>query len=688
MSSLRSSESIATAQGSPQAPATHRATARLLPALGLLLLFGAALLPRLTPGLDFLTVDEAYHWYERVLRFRDALRAGDYSATLLTGHPGVTTLWLGLAGLEFHDYLMRFEGITADPALFRSLLRAPLALVAALGIVLAFPLLRRLFNAPFAWLACLFWATSPFLVAHAQLLHLDSLLTTFMSLALLTALLAFRFDETIPGGPPRRGMLIVSGIAGGLALLTKSPALLLGPLLLILAVTAAWRSHGAIRPRSLIGAGILWTGTALLVVLLLWPALWADPGVTIGRYLAEIIDNGGAAHGWGNFFAGQAVADPGPLFYPTAIALRLAPWILPGLLAAALLLPFEPERRRRTLILLLAGFVLFFVVTLSLPAKKFDRYALPVFPALSVIAAYGWLAMLGRLFGHMAGRQRVMQTAWLLGIAAMAGLLFWYRSYPLAYYNPLLGGSNTAVHMIPVGWGEGLEAAGSYITQQADGCSRPIATWYRPVLDPFVCHRVVPLDAVDNPAAAGYAVLYIDQIQRENRPDITRRLMEDSAPLHIIRIHGIDYARIYHLPPPIAEAVSIDFGDAIQLTGYEFGPAALNGEAYLNAKFQWRSNQVIEEELLLFVHLFDAQGQKIGQADVVLGGPENPAQQWQPNRYQTMPQRVPIFAPGTQPAWLALGIYRPGDFSRLEMAVPLPPGAPDAGPNALLLPLP
>src|SRR5262245_23253851 len=54
--------------------------------------------PRCSGLADFYTIDEAYHWPARVRLFSEALRQGDWAATDLTGHPGVTTMWLGALG--------------------------------------------------------------------------------------------------------------------------------------------------------------------------------------------------------------------------------------------------------------------------------------------------------------------------------------------------------------------------------------------------------------------------------------------------------------------------------------------------------------------------------------------------------------------------------------------------------------
>jgi hypothetical protein len=60
-------------------------------------LFVLALLPRALALGDFVTIDEASKWFARSERFQQALFASDYVNTNQTGHPGVTTMWLGTA---------------------------------------------------------------------------------------------------------------------------------------------------------------------------------------------------------------------------------------------------------------------------------------------------------------------------------------------------------------------------------------------------------------------------------------------------------------------------------------------------------------------------------------------------------------------------------------------------------------
>src|SRR5262245_35625857 len=134
-----------------------------------------ALIPR-TIGLnDFYTIDEGYHWPGRVERFSQALAAQDWAETNQTGHPGVTTMWLESLGRQ----LAFMRGIP-DPgwagggADYLGMLRLPLAIANAACVVIGFLLLLRLFRPTIATLASLLWATSPFIIAHSRILHLDA----------------------------------------------------------------------------------------------------------------------------------------------------------------------------------------------------------------------------------------------------------------------------------------------------------------------------------------------------------------------------------------------------------------------------------------------------------------------------------------------------------------------------------
>jgi hypothetical protein len=479
--------------------------------------------------------------------------------------------------------------------------------------------------------------------------------------------------------------LALSGVAGGLALLTKSPAVLLLP---VIAGYGFWamgdRSGASSRPPS---SHLLpltaWGAIAAAVWVLLWPAAWVDLAGALERVVLQVAYEGASPHGWGNFFLGRAVADPGPLFYPAALVLRLTPWTLAGLLAlGAAVAGRGPAPRGLTAALLLLVFVLLFVGTLSVLPKKFDRYLLPIFPALCILAAAGWVWLLARL----PLPRRLAPLAWGALLLAQATTLLGYHPYYLAYYNPLLGGGPAAVRTIPVGWGEGMAQAGAYIRAQHNGCDRPVASWFEPVLEPFVCTPVLRPQVIFEPGRVDYAVLYIDQIQRNNEPRTIERL-RGLSPVHTVQIHSIEYARIYQLPLPLAHESGAAFGPAIRLHSYEIDTAALQQSGVLTLTTQWQARAPIEQNYLMFAHVLDAQGQRVAQIDTPPGGPDVPTAAWNAGHYVTWYHPLPLGAdlpPGAY--WLAVGLYDPANGARLPLHnTRSPPDAPEGGSGALLL---
>src|SRR3954470_2651948 len=151
-----------------------------------LLLGVVALLPRVLGLVDFLTTDEVYNWISRVERFSGAVASHQWSATVLVGHPGVTLCWLASLGLAAERYaIAQGWASVASQAEYLRWLRLPMATLEALAIPGAYLLLRRLVAPATALIAALLWALSPYLIGHARLLHLDALLTTFVTFSLL-----------------------------------------------------------------------------------------------------------------------------------------------------------------------------------------------------------------------------------------------------------------------------------------------------------------------------------------------------------------------------------------------------------------------------------------------------------------------------------------------------------------------
>jgi 4-amino-4-deoxy-L-arabinose transferase-like glycosyltransferase len=646
---------------------TNRATWAIALLVGVV-----ALVPRLAELRAFVTVDEAAHWIDRTLRFSDAVADGRWAAAHQTGHPGVTLMWLGSLGLMLGRWAQA-QGWAelATPLALLFWMRLPVALLQALLLPLGYVLLRRLFAPRVALLAALLWATAPWLVAHGRLLHLDGLLASFVTLSLLALLVSTTRIERNASFflSPVSFFLCLSGILGGLAVLTKAPALMLLPfvgLVLLAHTRGAWRA----RLRDAAAAFALWLGVAALTVLLLHPALWADPGRVLHSYREEIVDNGGRPNGAGQFFLGQAIDDPGPLFYLVASALRATPLTLLGLLLFAGLqiadtrLHIKRWRNAQSKLfeapinttLWLLAFVLFWFAVMTLGPKKFDRYVLPAWPAIEILAAIGLMrgfqlcAAVWHMFARRATTTSNQQPATgpklVIGLALVAQLatLWYYHPYYLSYYNPLLGGGPVAQRALLIGWGEGMDAVGAYLATRPDVNYGPVLSALVPTLQPYVAVPVKSVTELDR-GSQNYAVVYLESVQRGANRDVYDAIRR-TLPLHTVRIHGIDYATIYQLPRPFATPLAAQFGGALHL----WGVTIAQEQQRVVVTPAWDVRAVPPADYVAFVHLLDGQGNLVAQVDAPPGGADlPPTSVWQPGQQIAVPLPLPVPAlpPGT-----------------------------------------
>lgn len=479
--------------------------------LGVLLL---GLVLRLAPLGRYVTPDEPA-WVDRSIRFADALAVGDWAAIPDTGHPGVTTMWLGAAGVAARrltapaesaahlDWLRNLAWLDPENgAAFRHLAfflpasRVAVALTTTAGLLLAFWLMMRLFERPVALVALGLLAFEPFLVGHSGLLHTDALLSTFSLLTLLAAFNGLRSRQPAP-------WWALAGLCAGLALLTKTPALVLFPFALLL--LAAHDGLNVIRgrraPVQLLGTAasyLLFLLVAAAAFLVLYPALWVDPqgalemltGIT-GQHVDTSLRR--------IFFLGQMTYDPGPAFYPLVFAYRVSPVVLAGL-GIGLVRFRRLSSGDRWRFLALLAFALLFGIGVSLAAKKHDRYLLPAFPALAVAAALGLAGLLERKAARAPASEAT--GSW---VPMLLQLLFLapFALHPLAYYNPFAGGPWVAERLLPTMWGEEMGAAARCLEGRPEADQLVVAAANVPSFAAAFSGQTVPLDQANR---ADYAV--------------------------------------------------------------------------------------------------------------------------------------------------------------------------------------
>jgi len=531
--------------------------------LGLFLL---ALLPRAYDLHRFVTADEA-KWVYRSAQFLAAFLRADFAATSVNLTPAVTTTWLGSLGLSIYYWLkqaslnLSFNSwLLAQPEFRVEMpvlvaVRWPMVIFTALGVVLIYRLARRLFSPTVAFVAAAFIALDPHTVSLSRIIGHDAPVAIFMTISLLLLLLAVR--ETAPRRPPVWQTVALSGLAAGLAILSKAPALFLIPFAGLLFLGQIWRKQE--RLPVWLGQGLLWLAVAYLTVVIFWPAAWVEP---VGRPLA-VAENAFLSA------TDQAEADSenhwlvpelGPFYYIVNGGFKLSPLVLVGAGLALIPLirhrpspqsrspddahlPTSPPSNLPTLLLWLFLFVLLFTLFMTFGDKRSPRYILPVFSPLAFLAAVGWLALYRSVGQASAPNVSLLRLAYpLILLVAAIAILLPHAPYYFTYYNPLLGGGYTAPRWVKIGWGEGLDQVGRFLQREL-GVVR-VGTAYASTVAPFFQGDLsgVTGDRLD------YVVLYSKQRQSGEPSPAIIRYYQQLDPIFTVNLNGLHYADVYPGP--------------------------------------------------------------------------------------------------------------------------------------------
>jgi hypothetical protein len=314
---------------------------------------------------------------------------------------------------------------------------------------------------------------------------------------------------------------------------------------------------------------------------------------------------------------GHPVASPGALFYPAVLLWRTTPVSLIGLVLAICLLASLFLKRRRKEIepakttapmstvdpadanagaagrlaqrtagdaAAVLGFIVWFGLFMSLGNKEFDRYLLPVFPAVDLLAAWGWVGVLrlglrGKPWAAARATRLVLVFTAVL-IAAQAVSAVSNRPTYLTAYNPLLGGMRTASRVMLVGWGEGLEEAARFLNERSAGQPRRsdsrAAAWYgQNVFGPFFQGQSYDLYYDLSKAAdlyandVDYVVTYVNQRQRALLDGSVDSLLKD--PIKTISRQGVTLAQVYAWPKPFGHTSDQMIAPGLRLLGWTVG---------------------------------------------------------------------------------------------------------------------
>ena len=550
-------------------------------------LFVAASVPRLFSLGAHWTSDEG-GWLDHSTVFMTAVEMGAFSETLVTFHPGVITMWLAALRTFFTEPHISVQGL--------ALARWFIGIALLIGIGVAAVLLYRLFGRWVAIIGATFLSFSPLFLVQSRRVHTDALAAVFVLLAVLSLLLYCQI-------PQKRRYLVGSGIAFGLACLTKSNSLIL--LLWVPICFALFRNREETWRQFFLrglGSGLCFLSCTLLTVFALWPLFWNPTFLIFGMcllgvilfacrelqkgahgrlllYLASVVVVGvvsvymvrtvwrvfdGVAwaittpHNVEHFFLGQVLYDPGWLFYPLVLCTETTPLTLPLALGACLFLwrkrYQEGYARQFRIALGLVAVVLPFTLCLSLTSKKFSRYLLPAFPIIEVLAAIGFFKFLkwgysyiDSRFGTGANAQKLTFSIVTILCLILIQILPVLRLHPYygTYYN-LYFKLIDIRKIITVGAGAGYDLAAKYLNRKPNAEELRVKTFLQS--GQFFYQYFIgqpPWSDARGESRLDYEVVHIRESQAGWVPQ-TGTLNGELE--HVITLNGIDYVWIYRIP--------------------------------------------------------------------------------------------------------------------------------------------
>lgn len=609
-------------------------------------LFILALIPRIIKLGSMWGTDERYHW-QLSNEFFLALIRGDWANTVPQGLPGLTLAWIDTLAITLKyawSWLLSGGVVSLDqvmaidrPFALLAQRQLPVVLVNTFIVVGLYLLSRRILG----WKAALAGITlvifDPFLLAESRVMRFEALVAGLMPLSLLAAIVYLKTQlSPQPTGPETHQpqgtrYLILSAVLAALAMLTKISAIFLIPatgLLGTLTLLSLKPTHPTphipnlkSKITHLTKTYLIWIALVLFCFWLFWPAMWVAPVDTlreVWHFVDEASDDGFA--GRGVFFWGTVYPDdPGTFFYPVTLAFRLTPLSSIGLIIAVVVLiatfrqrwPVRDESGWQWLgVALLLLYALMFMGMMTLGAKKYDRYLMPIYPALDLVAGAGWLWLAQGLIERWRPKrpQLALGTAGLVLLAAAGLIALPHLPYYYTHYNALLGGIRQAVNYVPVGYAEGLDQMAAYLEQKPNAAELRVASGNSSKLHGLFSGDTIALANLDGKWVQGdYVFIYISQLQRgKHEPDILAYLARHE-PEYTLVLHGLEYAWLY--PGPAAEYYG--GGHKLEgrgtLFGYDLGRTELNAGESLPVTLYWR-NEGQQPTDRFFIRLMDIDG--------------------------------------------------------------------------------
>ncbi len=400
---------------------------------------------------------DAVNWHYRSEQFVVGLKHNLLEKTYQHYHPGVTLMWITGIPIELYKQITGINVYTHENFLtFHFVAKLSLVVVQAVLSVLVLFYLAKIIGFAKAFLTIFIFSMEPFVLGNSRLFHMDLIFTLFTFLGLITSFLYIDTRKII--------YTVLTGAFISLAFLTRSIGI--GQLLFVLGF------GGLALLIQIKNFKSVWQYISLVLIVfigftfLLFPALWKNPVYVMSDIFSEA-QRIGLEDGHNQIFFGKKTQNPGILFYPIVLLLKISPFVLIGLAGYLFKIINILRKKEENNIKLVGatkkiGFVTFLLVyylgyfsVMIYSSKKLDRYMLTVFPLLAYLSGYGYYYMYG-FFTRARKLKFYIALSTLTFIVFVVVPLVKVFPYYFVYTSPLFGSAQNANKIVgqkPFGMG-------------------------------------------------------------------------------------------------------------------------------------------------------------------------------------------------------------------------------------------
>lgn len=348
-------------------------------------------------GSSIMNID-GERWYLRTSNFIKNVKELDFKGTYQNSKPGITVMWLsGISNEIFNtiyetkfNYRPDFFAYDKFSLVFTSYV-LPLVLVNLITGVIFYFLIYKLFNNhKVAILSYTLYSLHPYSLGMSRFLHVDSVMTNFVTLSYLTFQLYQKNDRNIK-------MLVISGFLYGLSMLTKTQALVVMPIFILSRfIYVLFNNNYLLKKPSdkfvIIGKILiskkfisplaLFILSASLSFIVFFPAVWVSPVEIFKKVFLEAIYVARIGRSQDNIV---------PFYYYFFLIRHTLSFAIAfGFLVSVVFLFFKRniiDKNSKINNLNILIFPIFYFIGVSFSVQKIDRYLLPVIPFALVICS-------------------------------------------------------------------------------------------------------------------------------------------------------------------------------------------------------------------------------------------------------------------------------------------------------------